>query len=285
MQNHLLQILCLVAMEKPASTSPDDVRDEKVMTDWTERFNMFCLNSMRASLTIQHFIHWWTVGEGVEVYSSCYWIRCGARPVCGRPWGGGSVQTGLPWRSHCTSRVLHANFCHSGALCPEWKMGWWVKTFIIFFITCLSLHLPQIFSVSLASSHQLSPHQAFLSSCAAVKLWTKGRQRCVCSSLTCRETSLPSAVRGTSWWCGCSRTKPFTWRWWPRGRGSTSAPRRRSWTSPTGADTRCCTFLKGSIVRHHLAFRPLSVIFKFIICTTIYNINILNLGLPPTMHI
>uniref|UniRef100_A0A8C5H8U4 Glucose-6-phosphate 1-dehydrogenase n=1 Tax=Gouania willdenowi TaxID=441366 RepID=A0A8C5H8U4_GOUWI len=30
MQNHLLQILCLVAMDKPASTSPDDVRDEKV---------------------------------------------------------------------------------------------------------------------------------------------------------------------------------------------------------------------------------------------------------------
>ncbi|XP_025909056.1 glucose-6-phosphate 1-dehydrogenase [Nothoprocta perdicaria] len=30
MQNHLLQMLCLVAMEKPASTAPDDVRDEKV---------------------------------------------------------------------------------------------------------------------------------------------------------------------------------------------------------------------------------------------------------------
>ncbi|XP_061760575.1 glucose-6-phosphate 1-dehydrogenase isoform X1 [Nerophis ophidion] len=30
MQNHLLQLLCLVAMEKPASTSSDDVRDEKV---------------------------------------------------------------------------------------------------------------------------------------------------------------------------------------------------------------------------------------------------------------
>uniref|UniRef100_A0A3B4UBY6 Glucose-6-phosphate 1-dehydrogenase n=1 Tax=Seriola dumerili TaxID=41447 RepID=A0A3B4UBY6_SERDU len=30
MQNHLLQMLCLVAMEKPPSTSPDDVRDEKV---------------------------------------------------------------------------------------------------------------------------------------------------------------------------------------------------------------------------------------------------------------
>lgn len=30
MQNHLLQILCLVAMEKPISTKPEDIRDEKV---------------------------------------------------------------------------------------------------------------------------------------------------------------------------------------------------------------------------------------------------------------
>ncbi|XP_039184187.1 glucose-6-phosphate 1-dehydrogenase isoform X1 [Crotalus tigris] len=30
MQNHLLQMLCLVAMEKPTSTNSDDVRDEKV---------------------------------------------------------------------------------------------------------------------------------------------------------------------------------------------------------------------------------------------------------------
>ena len=30
MQNHLLQVLCLAAMEKPPSTSPDDIRDEKV---------------------------------------------------------------------------------------------------------------------------------------------------------------------------------------------------------------------------------------------------------------
>ncbi|XP_069065382.1 glucose-6-phosphate 1-dehydrogenase isoform X1 [Pleurodeles waltl] len=30
MQNHLLQMLCLVAMEKPCSTGSDDVRDEKV---------------------------------------------------------------------------------------------------------------------------------------------------------------------------------------------------------------------------------------------------------------
>lgn len=30
MQNHLLQILCLTAMERPCSTSADDIRDEKV---------------------------------------------------------------------------------------------------------------------------------------------------------------------------------------------------------------------------------------------------------------
>lgn len=30
MQNHLLQILCLVAMEKPVSTNAEDIRDEKV---------------------------------------------------------------------------------------------------------------------------------------------------------------------------------------------------------------------------------------------------------------
>lgn len=30
MQNHLLQILCLVAMEKPCTTNADDIRDEKV---------------------------------------------------------------------------------------------------------------------------------------------------------------------------------------------------------------------------------------------------------------
>lgn len=82
-------------------------------------------------------------------------------------------------------------------------------------------------------------HQEFLSFSAVVKLWMSGRQRCVCSSPTCQETSLANAARGTSWWCGYSRTKPFTWRWWPRGPGFTSAQRRLSWTSPTGADTRC----------------------------------------------
>ena len=29
-QNHLLQLLCLVAIEKPCSLSPEDIRDEKL---------------------------------------------------------------------------------------------------------------------------------------------------------------------------------------------------------------------------------------------------------------
>ena len=32
MQNHLLQVMCLTAMEKPATNSPEDIRDEKVST-------------------------------------------------------------------------------------------------------------------------------------------------------------------------------------------------------------------------------------------------------------
>lgn len=31
MQNHLMQILTLVAMEKPASLNAEDIRDEKVV--------------------------------------------------------------------------------------------------------------------------------------------------------------------------------------------------------------------------------------------------------------
>ena len=30
MQNHLLQVMCLTAMEKPATNNPEDIRDEKV---------------------------------------------------------------------------------------------------------------------------------------------------------------------------------------------------------------------------------------------------------------
>ena len=34
MQNHLLQILCLVAMERPVSVDASDIRDEKVNISW-----------------------------------------------------------------------------------------------------------------------------------------------------------------------------------------------------------------------------------------------------------
>ena len=30
MQNHLLQVMCLTAMEKPPTRDPEDIRDEKV---------------------------------------------------------------------------------------------------------------------------------------------------------------------------------------------------------------------------------------------------------------
>ena len=38
MQNHLLQILSLVAMEPPVSLSPEDIRDEKVNLNLIPRF-------------------------------------------------------------------------------------------------------------------------------------------------------------------------------------------------------------------------------------------------------
>lgn len=40
MQNHLLQILTLVAMEKPASVLPDDIRNEKVLSSKPEGINL-----------------------------------------------------------------------------------------------------------------------------------------------------------------------------------------------------------------------------------------------------
>lgn len=107
----------------------------------------------------------------------------------------------------------------------------------LFFHTCLHL----VTSPMISSIHVChSTNQEFLSSSAAVKLWMSRRQKCVCSSLMFQETYSADAVRGTSWLWGCSRMKPFTWRWWPRGLGFTSVLRRQSWTSPIRADTRCC---------------------------------------------
>lgn len=49
MQNHLLQMLCLVAMEKPPTTSPDDVRDEKVTESGRESLEglLICSKSVK----------------------------------------------------------------------------------------------------------------------------------------------------------------------------------------------------------------------------------------------
>ena len=44
MQNHLLQILTLVAMEKPISTSPEDIRNEKVKHIMLLHFFIKCKN-------------------------------------------------------------------------------------------------------------------------------------------------------------------------------------------------------------------------------------------------
>ena len=50
MQNHLLQVLCLAAMEKPPSTSPDDIRDEKVKVIYTPvSFNLILLGTLHKS--------------------------------------------------------------------------------------------------------------------------------------------------------------------------------------------------------------------------------------------
>lgn len=55
MQNHLFQVLCLTAMEKPASTNAEDMRDEKVTADWA--------TGMHAESAI--FFH---TGEGATVH-------------------------------------------------------------------------------------------------------------------------------------------------------------------------------------------------------------------------
>lgn len=44
MQNHLLQILCLVAMEKPVSMSAEDIRNEKVQALPSNQINNLFYN-------------------------------------------------------------------------------------------------------------------------------------------------------------------------------------------------------------------------------------------------
>lgn len=95
MQNHLLQMLSLVAMEKPASTSSDDVRDEKVQNCLPEsrrsphllqRYNIWkdmLWFFMFLSVKMEDSLVFPLVGEGAEVHRSSVHVRCGAGSVCG----------------------------------------------------------------------------------------------------------------------------------------------------------------------------------------------------------
>lgn len=64
MQNHLLQILTLVAMEKPASCNPDDIRDEKVGS------YRVCLAQISISINGD-------LGESVALYENVRTKGCG----------------------------------------------------------------------------------------------------------------------------------------------------------------------------------------------------------------
>ncbi len=44
LQNHLMQLLATVAMEKPASIHPDDIRDEKVRNSMMHRMPTLSLD-------------------------------------------------------------------------------------------------------------------------------------------------------------------------------------------------------------------------------------------------
>ena len=93
MQNHLLQILTLVAMEKPPTTAAEDIRNEKVRGHTRKYF--FCVWCFKITL-----VHWhWPLlftGEGLEEYLTGGAGQCGPGPVCGEPWWGGGPEAGLP---------------------------------------------------------------------------------------------------------------------------------------------------------------------------------------------
>uniref|UniRef100_A0A8C2HID1 glucose-6-phosphate dehydrogenase (NADP(+)) n=1 Tax=Cyprinus carpio TaxID=7962 RepID=A0A8C2HID1_CYPCA len=69
MQNHLLQMLSLVAMEKPASTSSDDVRDEKVTS---RSANELCTQYIPDSLSLPEYDCPVSLSPGVP-----FILRCG----------------------------------------------------------------------------------------------------------------------------------------------------------------------------------------------------------------
>ena len=120
MQNPLLQILCLVAMEKPASTNSDDIRDDK--------------------------------SQGVEMYLRGAGEQCGPEPIYGEPhqrrWGhqrvtedprvarGSTTDTFATFTFSVGNErlgwaALHTVLGQSPELAQDWgvsvvpKRGWW----------------------------------------------------------------------------------------------------------------------------------------------------------------
>lgn len=73
-QNHLLQVLCLVAMEKPVSLKPEHVRDEKVkVLDLT--FSYFIIKLSSLPMTSPHFL-WLHTQMIVECCHATLMIAC-----------------------------------------------------------------------------------------------------------------------------------------------------------------------------------------------------------------
>ena len=69
MQNHLLQILTLVAMEKPPSTAAEDIRNEKVkltlcICETLKRVLLQTVKTQMKCSIMLHFIRLYTVCQG-----------------------------------------------------------------------------------------------------------------------------------------------------------------------------------------------------------------------------
>lgn len=221
MQNHMLQMLCLVAMEKPASTNSDDVRDEKVVGRRT-------------------VFRWLTVttADALPPVSQVKVLKCIVPAsmsdvvlgqYVGDPEGEGDAKLGYLDDPTVPKGSTQATF--ATVVLYVHNERWDGNDSLL-----LSVNNPHSFC-SWQNSNFL-PTQGFLSSFAVEKLWMRGRPRWGCSSQTCRGTSSVISVTGTSSWCACSLTRPSTPRWWARNLVCTLPRRKLSWTSPTRADTR-----------------------------------------------
>lgn len=241
MQNHLLQMLSLVAMEKPASTSSDDVRDEKVEIsssgNLTKPFHdQTAVYVETLTLEKQHmmrfpFVRWrcWSASLQCPCQTWCWASMWATRRAKEMPnWVTSMIPPSLkvqrrpplPQLSYtCTMSAGMVTTPHT----PHTPHSCQI-TIRLKFTVRLTEELPSL--------------QVFPSSSDVGKPWTRGKQRFGCSSPTCRATSSEISVAGTNWWCACSPTKPSTPRWWAKSPGCSSALRKLSWISPTRADTR-----------------------------------------------